>query len=357
MKNVRPYFYDNSKIFADGHISFGSHIDKEVGIKAFAAFTDKKNEGYANKVMFKEFNKRIRENGQKFGITESQVVELVRPVKSFFKDKEENMIITHLEAFKVGNRKFVGAVACRVVRDSLGDIAKIQDRVVFWFGCNFDMNDLTKRVKVISSTGAGVEPFYAVLNEMGTSNDKGTSFRGAEMKRVESGKVIREDQRKEVTEVRKAQMKAAKETFKAKKAIVKKAQEVSEELDSFELPEVNNEVKEEKVAELPKEEETKPMIEEKQYHNILINGVLVKMEIKKDEEEYRPVSNIEKLRSAFLTSRKPNNWDDYNASNDDEEYEPEELSDEDRAVMEQYGNEIHYDMYGIGYGCGVRGYK
>lgn len=135
---------------------------------------------------------------------------------------------------------------------------------------------------------------------------------------------IKEMTKDEKLELAKAAIEAAKETATA----------INEELDSFEM------------LEEPKAE-VKPMIDEKQFHNILIDGVMVKMEVKKDEE-YRPASNIDQLRAAFLAAHKPNNWDDYHAANDENE-EPEEMTDEERAEMEKYGNMIHFGMYGSAY--------
>ncbi|EDH8285869.1 hypothetical protein CB696_19415 [Salmonella enterica subsp. enterica serovar Livingstone] len=105
-------------------------------------------------------------------------------------------------------------------------------------------------------------------------------------------------------------------------------------------------------------EEEEEMTEEKKTHKILIDGEWVTMEIKQDEEVYRPASNIDELRAAVLANRKPVNWDNYAVANGDEEteedYEPQEMSDEDRQKMEMEADMLHMDMYGTGYGCGIR---
>ncbi|EDA3265506.1 hypothetical protein A4L30_10650 [Salmonella enterica subsp. enterica serovar Bovismorbificans] len=108
-------------------------------------------------------------------------------------------------------------------------------------------------------------------------------------------------------------------------------------------------------------EEEEEMTEEKKTHKILINGEWVTMEVKQDED-YRPASNLDELRAAVLANSKPVNWDDFAVANEEEEeeeeteedYEPQEMSEEDRLKMEMEADMLHMDMYGTGYGCGIR---
>ncbi|ELA6140488.1 TPA: hypothetical protein LAG04_001597 [Escherichia coli] len=400
MKNVKIWFYDNTKIGADGYISFTKSIDDKLGAKQVAAITDKFNNAADNKDMFKVLSAKLRKV-KKYEFTEKQIENLLAPAKKFF--KVDHLVITHLEVIDVKGKKFVAAVASRVKRDSLGDVAKVLDRRVFWFGCRFNVDKLTREVKITCSTSAGVKPYFSVLSEE-KHHDNGTSFRSTTISRVESDAVINEyDRKKPVTEERKAQLKAAKETFKAKKAAKKeearKAQEkadaekkekenafapirdnakkIDSQLDSFEMPQEDNKptvelpkltIRDVYAVNLPKvviddlvskaesfnkKEEEMPM-EEKKTHQIMIDGKLVTMVVK--EEEYKPSFNIADLRAAFLASHKPMNWDDYEVANDNEE-DYEEMSDEDREAMERDADLLHMEMYGCGYGCGVRSFR
>ncbi|ENC0700352.1 TPA: hypothetical protein ACRQUI_002279 [Escherichia coli] len=246
MKNVKIWFYDNTKIGADGYISFTKSIDDNLGAKQVAAITDKFNNAADNKDMFKVLSAKLRKV-KKYEFTEKQIENLLAPAKKFF--KVDHLVITHLEVIDVKGKKFVAAVASRVKRDSLGDVAKVLDRRVFWFGCRFNVDKLTREVKITCSTSAGVKPYFSVLSEE-KHHDNGTSFRSTTISRVESDAVINEyDRKKPVTEERKAQLKAAKETFKAKKAAKKEVKEVIEtasaidaELENFVMPEEINEV-------------------------------------------------------------------------------------------------------------------
>lgn len=246
MKNVKIWFYDNTKIGSDGYVSFTKSIDQKLGMKQVAAITDKFDNASSNKEMFKVLNAKLR-SSKKYPLTEKQIENLMNPVKKFFNARD--LVITHLEVVDVKGKKFVSAVASRVKRDSLGDVAKILDRRVFWFGCRFEINALTRDVKVTCSTSAGVNPYFAILSEE-NHHDNGTSFRAGMIKRIESDNVINDsDRKKPVSEKRKEQMKAAKETFKAKKAAKKAtvkvmedlketATEIENELANFEMPEI-----------------------------------------------------------------------------------------------------------------------
>ncbi|EBE5261446.1 hypothetical protein ACE1EC_004402 [Salmonella enterica] len=246
MKNVKIWFYDNTKIGSDGYVSFTKSIDQKLGMKQVAAITDKFDNASSNKEMFKVLNAKLR-SSKKHPLTEKQIENLMNPVKKFFNARD--LVITHLEVVDVKGKKFVSAVASRVKRDSLGVVAKILDRRVFWFGCRFEIHALTRDVKITCSTSAGVNPYFAILSEE-NHHDHGTSFRAGMIKRIESDNVINEsDRKKPVSEKRKEQMKAAKETFKAKKAAAKAtvkvmedlketATEIENELANFEMPEV-----------------------------------------------------------------------------------------------------------------------
>lgn len=266
MKNVKIWFYDNTKIGSDGYVSFTKSIDQKLGMKQVAAITDKFDNASSNKEMFKVLNAKLR-SSKKYTLTEKQIENLMNPVKKFFNARD--LVITHLEVVDVKGKKFVSAVASRVKRDSLGDVAKIIDRRVFWFGCRFEIHALTRDVKITCSTSAGVNPYFAVLSEE-NRHDNGTSFRAGMIKRIESDNVINEsDRKKPISEKRKAQMKAAKETFKAKKAAVKTtvkvmedlketATEIENELANFEMPKVEVETVVEIASEENDVEEDKP---------------------------------------------------------------------------------------------------
>ncbi|EBE7089384.1 hypothetical protein C0339_00725 [Salmonella enterica] len=394
MKNVVVKFYDNKNIGNDGKIEFGSaSIHQKMGMKQIVALTDKFDKAKDNAHMFKAVIAKLR-NSSKVEMTEKQIEKLFVGPKKFFKSRD--LVITHIEVVDVKGKKFVAVVASRVRRDSLDQIVAHVERRVFWFGCRFQIDSLTRDVKITCSTGAGVNPYVSVLSETINQHKNGTTFRGGVFKRMETGEVLDSyDAKRANTEKRKAQLKAAKETFKAKKAAAKAkkefmaevAQSVSvsaDDLENFADQIVVEEVKE--VVELPKltigdvyavnlpkvviddlvskaesfnkkEEKAETMTEEKQFTEIMINSEVVKFEVKKEEEEeYRPSSNFAALSSAFLSKNKTD-WSSYEVANDDEDYTPEEMSDEDREQMERDADELHMGMFGTGYGCGIRRFK
>ncbi|HAN7648925.1 TPA: hypothetical protein IF648_004522 [Escherichia coli] len=195
-------------------------------------------------------------------MTEKQIEKLFVGAKKFFKNSA--LVITHIEVMEIGDKKCVAVVASRVERDSLDTITKYKDHRVFWFGCRFQMDKLTREPKITCSTNAGVNPYVSVLTETMTQNANGTSYRGGVFKRLETGKTL--EGSRELTEARKETnrksyeaMKARKAAAKAEKEEARKAQEkadaekqekekgfapirenakhIDSQLDSFEMPE------------------------------------------------------------------------------------------------------------------------
>ncbi|HFQ8383472.1 TPA: hypothetical protein ACHTAY_002488 [Escherichia coli] len=403
MKNITVKFYDNKFLGNDGKIEFvGKTFEEKLGKKQIVAITDKYGNAANNAHMFKAVVAKLRKTA-KCNMTEKQIEKLFVGAKKFFKNSA--LVITHIEVMEIGDKKCVAVVASRVERDSLDTITKYKDHRVFWFGCRFQMDKLTREPKITCSTNAGVNPYVSVLTETMTQNANGTSYRGGVFKRMETGKTL--EGSRELTEARKETnrksyeaMKARKAAAKAEKEEARKAKEqadaekkakedafapirdnaktIDSQLDSFEMPEEDNKptvelpkltIRDVYAVNLPKvviddlvskaesfnkKEEEMPM-EEKKTHQIMIDGKLVTMVVK-EEEEYKPSFNIADLRAAFLASHKPMNWDDYEVANDNEE-DYEEMSDEDREAMERDADLLHMEMYGCGYGCGVRSFR
>ncbi|ELS8110624.1 hypothetical protein QPC82_003916 [Escherichia coli] len=221
MKNITVKYYDNKFLGNDGKIEFvGKTFEEKLGKKQIVAVTDKYGNAANNAHMFKAVVAKLRKTA-KCNMTEKQIEKLFTGAKKFF--KESALVITHIEVMEIGDKKCVAVVASRVERDSLDTITKYKDHRVFWFGCRFQMDKLTREPKITCSTNAGVNPYVSVLTETMTQNANGTSYRGGVFKRMETGKTL--EGSRELTEARKETNRKSYEAMKARKAAAKAEKE------------------------------------------------------------------------------------------------------------------------------------